>query len=126
MNISNKNYILERTGFGAQSFWVQTSVYFYTIHFNVNDDLIDKGGLAMKEGIHPKYQQVVFLDVSTGFKFLTGSTMGSNETIEWEDGSEYPLIKVDISSESHPFYTGQQRFNDAGGRVEKFKKKYNR
>ena len=126
MNKWRKNYILERTGFGAQRFMGPNLCLFLYHSFNVNDDLIDKGGLAMKEGIHPKYQQVVFLDVSTGFKFLTGSTMGSNETIEWEDGSEYPLIKVDISSESHPFYTGQQRFNDAGGRVEKFKKKYNR
>ncbi|GAF12779.1 LSU ribosomal protein L31p [Bacillus sp. JCM 19046] len=79
----------------------------------------------MKTEIHPKYQKVVFLDTSTGFKFLTGSTRGSGETIEWEDGNTYPLIKVEISSDSHPFYTGKQKLADAGGRVDKFKKKYN-
>ncbi|WP_332692054.1 type B 50S ribosomal protein L31 [Halalkalibacter lacteus] len=79
----------------------------------------------MKQGIHPKYQKVVFLDTSTGFKFLSGSTKGSAETVEWEDGNTYPLLKVEISSDSHPFYTGKQKLTDIGGRVDKFKKKYN-
>ncbi|WP_332628633.1 type B 50S ribosomal protein L31 [Halalkalibacter flavus] len=79
----------------------------------------------MKQGIHPNYQKVVFQDTSTGFKFLSGSTKGSNETIEWEDGNTYPLLKVEISSDSHPFYTGKQKLTDVGGRVDKFKKKYN-
>lgn len=80
----------------------------------------------MKEGIHPKYQKVVFMDSSTGYKFLSGSTKTSNETIEWEDGNTYPLIRVEISSDSHPFFTGMQKIVDtAGGRVDKFKKKYN-
>lgn len=80
----------------------------------------------MKEGIHPKYQKVVFMDSSTGYKFLSGSTKTSNETIEWEDGNTYPLIRVEISSDSHPFFTGKQKIVDtAGGRVDKFKKKYN-
>ncbi|KHF38367.1 type B 50S ribosomal protein L31 [Halalkalibacter okhensis] len=79
----------------------------------------------MKQGIHPDYQKVVFQDTSTGFKFLSGSTKGSNETIEWEDGNTYPLLKVEISSDSHPFYTGKQKLTDVGGRVDKFKKKYN-
>lgn len=79
----------------------------------------------MKPEIHPKYQQVVFKDTSTGFMFLTGSTKYSNLTVEWEDGKTYPLINVEISSESHPFYTGRQKFADAGGRVDRFKKKYN-
>lgn len=78
----------------------------------------------MKQGIHPNYQKVVFQDTSTGFKFLTGSTKGSAETIEWEDGNTYPLLKVEISADSHPFYTGKQKLVDAGGRVDKFKKKY--
>jgi large subunit ribosomal protein L31 len=80
---------------------------------------------VMKQGIHPNYQKVVFQDTSTGFKFLSGSTKGSNETIEWEDGNTYPLLKVEISSDSHPFYTGKQKLTDVGGRVDKFKKKYN-
>ncbi|MCD8502206.1 MAG: type B 50S ribosomal protein L31 [Bacillaceae bacterium] len=79
----------------------------------------------MKQGIHPNYQKVVFKDTSTGFMFLSGSTKGSNETVEWEDGNTYPLLNVEISSDSHPFYTGRQKFADAGGRVDRFKKKYN-
>ncbi|VAX36116.1 LSU ribosomal protein L31p @ LSU ribosomal protein L31p, zinc-independent [hydrothermal vent metagenome] len=79
----------------------------------------------MKTDIHPKYREVVFLDTSTQEKFITCSTISSKETIEWEDGKEYPLVKVDISSSSHPFYTGKQKFVDSAGRVEKFQKKYN-
>ncbi|XAL99272.1 type B 50S ribosomal protein L31 [Phycisphaeraceae bacterium D3-23] len=78
----------------------------------------------MKTDIHPKYQTVVFKDVSADVSFLSKSTMSSKETVTWEDGNEYPLIKVDISSESHPFYTGKQKFVDAAGRVEKFQKKF--
>lgn len=79
----------------------------------------------MKQGIHPNYRKVVFMDISSGFKFLSGSTKGASETIEWEDGNSYPLIKVEISSDTHPFYTGKQKFSDHGGRVESFMKKYN-
>ena len=78
----------------------------------------------MKAEGHPKYQPVVFHDISTDFKFLTGSTMTSKETVKWEDGKEYPLIKVEISSASHPFYTGKQKVVDQGGRVDKFRKRY--
>lgn len=78
----------------------------------------------MKADIHPKYRPVVFQDVSADFKFLTRSTLDSKQTIKWEDGKEYPLIKVDISSASHPYYTGKQKFVDAAGRVEKFQKKF--
>jgi large subunit ribosomal protein L31 len=78
----------------------------------------------MKDGIHPKYQPVVFHDIGAGYKFLTRSTMTSKEKIKWEDGKEYPLITVDISSASHPFYTGKMKYVDAAGRVEKFQKKY--
>jgi large subunit ribosomal protein L31 len=79
----------------------------------------------MKRGIHPDYHDVVFMDTNSGFKFMTGSTMTSNEMIEWEDGNVYPLLKVEISSDTHPFYTGRQKFSDRGGRAERFMKKYN-
>ncbi|KAA0563096.1 type B 50S ribosomal protein L31 [Rossellomorea aquimaris] len=79
----------------------------------------------MKKEIHPDYQQVVFMDTNSGFSFLTGSTRTSNETIEWEDGNTYPLLKVEVSSDTHPFYTGRQKFSDRGGRAERFLKKYN-
>ena len=78
----------------------------------------------MKQGIHPEYRQVVFKDISCDFAFLTKSTMKSKETIVWEDGKKYPLVKVEISSHSHPFFTGKQKLVDAAGRVEKFQKKF--
>lgn len=78
----------------------------------------------MQDGIHPNYRPVVFHDVGADFKFLTRSTIASKETIKWEDGNEYPLVSVDISSESHPFYTGKMKYVDSAGRVEKFQKKY--
>ena len=78
----------------------------------------------MKAGIHPEYRDVVFQDVSSDFAILTRSTMGSKETIKWEDGNEYPLIKVEVSSASHPFYTGKHKVLDSGGRVDRFKKRY--
>ena len=71
----------------------------------------------MKADIHPKYRPVVFQDVSADYSFLTRSTLDSNQKIKWEDGKEYPLVKVDISSASHPFYTGKQKFLDTAGRV---------
>ena len=78
----------------------------------------------MKKDIHPEYKEVVFMDTSSDFKFLTKSTMTSKETIRWEDGNQYPLIKVEVSSASHPFYTGKKIFVETAGRVEKFNKKY--
>lgn len=78
----------------------------------------------MKADAHPNYQPVVFQDISSEFAFLTRSTMTSKEKIKWEDGQEYPLIKVEISSASHPFYTGKQKVMDAGGRIDKFKRRY--
>ena len=78
----------------------------------------------MKPDIHPNNKPVVFQDLSSDFAFLTKSTMSSKETIKWEDGNEYPLIKVDISSHSHPFYTGRQKFAQADGRIDRFNKKY--
>lgn len=78
----------------------------------------------MKKDIHPEYKEVVFLDTTSDFKFLTKSTMTSNETIKWEDGNEYPVVKIEVSSASHPFYTGKKIFLDTAGRVEKFNRKY--
>ena len=78
----------------------------------------------MKSDIHPDYHPVVFYDRAAEFKFLSRSTLTSKEKIKWEDGQEYPLIVVDISSASHPFYTGKMKYIDAAGRVEKFQKKY--
>ncbi|MFQ3576314.1 MAG: type B 50S ribosomal protein L31 [Cytophagales bacterium] len=80
----------------------------------------------MKDGIHPKYNEVVFWDQSSDFKFLTRSTMSSKETIKWTDGKDYPVIKIEVSSASHPFFTGKKMFLDTAGRVEKFMKKYNK
>ena len=80
----------------------------------------------MKKGIHPEYREVVFMDVQSNFKFLTRSTIKSDEKIKWEDGKEYPLIKVEVSSASHPFYTGKKIFVDTAGRVEKFNLRYNK
>jgi large subunit ribosomal protein L31 len=79
----------------------------------------------MKKDIHPKnYRPVVFKDMSNEYAFLTRSTAASNETIKWEDGNDYPLIKVEISHTSHPFYTGKSMFVDTAGRIEKFKNRY--
>ena len=80
----------------------------------------------MKSDIHPEYRFVVFHDVSAGTSFLTRSTMSTSETTTWEDGNEYPLAKVEISSESHPFFTGQMKIVDTAGRVERFEKRYGR
>lgn len=78
----------------------------------------------MKKEIHPDYREVVFLDTSSDYKFITRSTIQTSETIKWEDGKEYPLVKVEVSSASHPFYTGKKLFVDTAGRVEKFNKRY--
>lgn len=80
----------------------------------------------MKADIHPEYREVVFQDLSSDFKILTRSTVSSKETIKWEDGNEYPLIKVEVSSASHPFYTGKHKLMDTGGRVDRFKRRYNK
>jgi len=78
----------------------------------------------MKNGIHPSYRPVVFKDFSCDFAILTRSTIKSSETIQWEDGNSYPLVRLEISSGSHPFFTGKQKLLDTAGRVEKFNKKY--
>ena len=78
----------------------------------------------MKANTHPQYNTIVFNDLASGEKFLTRSTATSNKTIEWEDGTTYPVIDVEISAASHPFYTGKQRIMDSAGRVEKFNSRY--
>lgn len=78
----------------------------------------------MKEKIHPKSQIVVFKDISCDFSFLGETTIETKETVQWEDGKTYPLVKVEISSASHPFFTGKQRVMDMEGRIDRFKKKY--
>jgi large subunit ribosomal protein L31 len=80
----------------------------------------------MKKGIHPEYKPVVFHDVSCDFSILTRSTIKTSETIQWTDGKTYPLVKLEISSGSHPFFTGKQKLMDTAGRVEKFNKKYSK
>jgi large subunit ribosomal protein L31 len=78
----------------------------------------------MKDKIHPKIRDVVFKDISCDYAFLSKSTLDSKETVVWEDGNTYPLLKVEISSASHPFYTGKQRIVDMEGRIDRFRKKY--
>jgi large subunit ribosomal protein L31 len=78
----------------------------------------------VKPEIHPTYRPVVYQDTSSDFAFLTRSTIETDETIEWEDGKTYPLAKLEISSASHPFYTGKQILVDSGGRVERFRRRY--
>ncbi|MBS3914811.1 MAG: type B 50S ribosomal protein L31 [Bacteroidetes bacterium] len=79
----------------------------------------------MKPDIHPKtFRKVVFKDMSCDYAFLTHSCVDTKETIKWEDGNEYPLFKLEISSKSHPFYTGKQNLIDTAGRIDKFMKRY--
>ncbi|HEX8332857.1 MAG TPA: type B 50S ribosomal protein L31 [Segetibacter sp.] len=79
----------------------------------------------MKQGLHPEhYRLVVFKDMSNGESFLSRSTANSKETVKWEDGNEYPVIKLEISNTSHPFYTGKNMLVDTAGRIDKFKKRY--
>ena len=79
----------------------------------------------MKEGIHPEnYRLVVFKDMSNDYAFLSKSAAETKETVKWEDGNEYPLVKVEVSHKSHPFYTGKQKILDSGGRVDRFKKRF--
>lgn len=80
----------------------------------------------MKANIHPDYHPVIFKDSSTGKAFLTRSTLTSDVTLEWEDGNRYPLMVVDVTSDSHPFWTGAQRVMDTAGRVQKFERRYGR
>ena len=78
----------------------------------------------MKPDTHPDYHPVVFRDASTGTQFQTRSTVHSDKTVDWSDGNTYPLVIVEVSSDSHPFWTSEQRLLDTAGRVEKFKRRY--
>ena len=80
----------------------------------------------MKPGVHPEYQAVIFLDTASNHSFLTRSTIDTKgrEKVKWNDGKEYPVIKVEVSSESHSYYTGKQKVMDTAGRIEKFKRRY--
>ncbi|MES1924418.1 type B 50S ribosomal protein L31 [Salinisphaera sp. T31B1] len=78
----------------------------------------------MKKDIHPNYRPVVFKDMGGDFAFLTRSTIESNETIEWDDGNEYPLVKLEVTSATHPFYTGKQNIMDTTGKVERFNRRF--
>ena len=81
--------------------------------------------MDMKSSIHPQdYRPVVFSDEVAGFSFLTQSTAQTNDTVKWEDGNEYPLVKVHISSASHPFFTGEEKIIDTEGRVDRFKARF--
>ena len=91
-------------------------VFCYSSHPNFD--------FIMKKDIHPEYKEVVFRDEDADFAFLTRSTIKTSETITWEDGKEYPLVKLEISSASHPFFTGKQKLVDSTGRVERFKQRY--
>ena len=80
----------------------------------------------MKPGIHPSYPAVIFLDTASNHSILTRSAIETKgrETMKWTDGKEYPVVKVEVSSESHSYYTGKQKIMDTAGRVEKFKRRY--
>ena len=78
----------------------------------------------MKKNIHPDYNFVVFKDIGADYSFLTRSTRKSDKTVKWEDGKEYPLVEVEISSATHPFFTGKQKIVDSGGRVDRFNKRF--
>lgn len=78
----------------------------------------------MKQGIHPEYRNVVFQDLSSDFAILTRSTIESKESITWTDGNEYPLVKLEVSSQSHPFYTGKQHILQTAKQVDKFRQRY--
>ncbi|MDT0541236.1 MULTISPECIES: type B 50S ribosomal protein L31 [Streptomyces] len=80
----------------------------------------------MRSGIHPISRPVVFRDRASGFQLLTHSTIDARQTVEWEDGATYPVVDVEISSASHPFYTGTSRVLDTAGRVERFERRYGR
>ncbi len=100
-------------------------MYFENIVYFCMPELNAKQSLTMKKDIHPdNYRLVVFKDMSNGYTFLTKSTASSRETIKMDDGKEYPLVKLEISNTSHPFYTGKMKLVDTAGRVDKFNTRY--
>jgi large subunit ribosomal protein L31 len=108
---------------GHSPFFVASAVH----RFAAAAAATEPQGIDMKDGIHPNYREVCFMDLSNGFKFVTRSCANTKEMIKMEDGRELPLFKLDTSSESHPFYTGTQKSVDTmGGRVEKFRNRFAR
>jgi large subunit ribosomal protein L31 len=104
---------------GPQSFGVSRFTSLYPLRNIQRTDILPE---IMRKDLHPnEYRPVVFQDESAGFTFLTQSTAQTNDTIKWEDGNEYPLVKVHISSASHPFFTGEEKIIDTEGRVDRFK-----
>ena len=98
------------------------ALYFLTLHGKIR---AASNHQIMKKGIHPtSYRFVVFKDMSNGYSFLSRSSAASKENVKWEDGKEYPLIKLEISNTSHPFFTGKNMLVDTAGRIDKFKKRY--
>lgn len=97
-------------------------LYRYPLTMQQKTDTITQ---VMKSSIHPTdYRPVVFSDEAAGFAFLTQSTIKTEDTIKWEDGSTYPLVKVPVSSKSHPFFTGEEKIIDTEGRVDRFKARF--
>jgi len=107
----------------AYTIWLFTEVVLMIDRASEHDSESNYGVITMKEEIHPEYRDVVFKDVSSGEKFVIGSTIETEKTTS-VDGEEFPLYEVEVSSASHPFYTGEQKLVDSEGRVEKFKRKY--
>ncbi len=103
---------------------------FYFLNFIFNDifaPLLLEGITVMKKDLHPKnYRLVVFKDMSNDYAFITKSCIDSRETVKWEDGNEYPLVKLEISHTSHPFYTGKMKLVDTAGRIDKFRTRYSK
>src|SRR5260370_33710187 len=102
--------------------------YFLVLIFNdIFAPLLLEGLIVMKKDLHPKnYRLVVFKDMSNDYSFITKSCIDSRETVKWEDGNEYPLVKLEISHTSHPFYTGKMKLVDTAGRIDKFRTRYNK
>ena len=99
---------------------INKSLFLRSLKENINNNYIQ-----MKPGIHPEnYRFVVFKDVSNDYAFLTRSTADTKDTIKWEDGNEYPLVKLEISHMSHPYFTGKMKLIDTAGRVDKFRTRY--
>jgi large subunit ribosomal protein L31 len=108
-------------------FSTENSTTFASTNITKESDCFKIIILVMKKGIHPdNYRLVVFKDISNDSTFLTRSTAPTKDTIVFEDGNEYPLLKVEISSTSHPFYTGKMSFVDTAGRIDKFNKKFSK
>ncbi len=120
---SRKTYFIKKEKFGARGIGLILKKVYFCRPILTTKNYTD----IMKKDIHPKeYRTVVFKDMSNDYAFLTKSTVNTKDTIVWEDGNEYPLVKLEISSTSHPFFTGKMKLVDTAGRVDKFRNKYAR